>query len=100
MNSKRVDEAPLSDSTNGFFLRLAEKNSSAPQHRIVDVTILGCNVEVSAQQNTLACLIARVEERPEPLEPFKLEIVFVRAHGLSVRHVDVDDANSANCRRN
>src|SRR5262249_841238 len=100
MNSKRVDEAPLPDSTNGFFLRLAEKNPSAPQHRIVDVAVLWSNVEVTTQQNTLAGLIAGVEERPEPLEPFQLEIVLVRAHDLSIRHVDVDDANSTNCRRN
>src|SRR2546425_5851401 len=88
MNSKRVDKTPLLDTSQGFLLRLAKKNSPSPQHRTVDVAVLGRNVEVTAQQNALARPITRIEEGSQTLQPFELEIVFLRSHSLSVWNVD------------
>ena len=62
---------------------------------IVDVAILGGDVEVAEHEQARVAGEERREVAAQPLEPGQLVAVLLGTDRLAVRHVDIDDAHAA-----
>src|SRR5438270_5001630 len=99
VQTKGICKSPLPDFFKRRALAFAEQNMPFPLCRVVHVALFRRNIEVAAEQHTLALVIMLIEETAQPLHPFQLETIFIRTNKLPVRDIHVDDAHAFDCRR-
>jgi hypothetical protein len=80
-------------------LSLAAHDSLLPKLRVVNVAILRGNIEVSAKDNRRARLVVVIEKTAQPSHPVKFKLKLLRTNRLSIRYVNVDEANLIKRRR-
>ena len=67
--------------------------------RIPDIFRVVPNVEIAAKQYVLIGITGRVKIAPQPDKPVELKLEFVRPQLRAIWNVRIDDANTADGRR-
>src|SRR5688572_7299627 len=93
--AEQVGEAERGDPRERFAFRDADVDGSFPRRRVVDVAVLGRDVEVPDDQQVFVSGELRREAGAQALEPGELVRVLLRADRLAVRHVDVHQPDRA-----
>src|SRR3977135_2913171 len=83
MQAERVGESPILYVLQGCFFRLGKKNPVLPQARVVYVTLLGRDIELSAKEYGSVLNVSGIQELTQTLQPFKLELIFFRTNHLA-----------------
>jgi hypothetical protein len=99
MQPEGVSKSPSFYFVERKTLSLAAHYSLLPKLRVVNVAILRRNIEVSAKDHRRVRLVIIVEKPAQAFHPVKLKLKLFRADRLSIRYVNINNANSIKGRR-
>ena len=89
-----VDQAPFPQRRDGGSFRLRDVRRACEVGHVVDVRILGCDVEIAADHQRLGRIAGLAQPAGQPLEPGQLGFVERSIEGPPIGGVDADHAHS------
>jgi len=91
-----ISETQAENPRQSFAFRCAAQNFLVPGFRIVDVTIVRSDIEISQDDNVFELRQLFLDPGGYLVKPVQLVIEFFRTHFAAIDHVQINDANIAN----